>query len=53
MKLFALYAILAITLTSCTISMQNISTKGTASDLIDEEQTASPSTDVTATIPLK
>lgn len=35
---------------SCTISMQNISTHGSASDLVDEEQTASPQ--VSTTIPL-
>lgn len=39
-----------IFLTSCTISFQNISTHGTAQDLVDENQTSSP--DVSATIPL-
>ena len=38
--------------TSCTISFQNISTNGKAEDLVDEEQTASPSTSVDATIPM-
>lgn len=36
--------------TGCTLSFQNISTHGTATDLVDEEQTASPKTD--ATIPI-
>ena len=31
---------------SCSISFQNISTNGKASDLVDENQTASPSTDL-------
>lgn len=35
---------------SCTLSFQNISTHGTATDLVDEEQAASPSTN--ATIPI-
>lgn len=39
-----------IFLTSCTISFQNISTVGKATDLIDENQTASP--DISATVPL-
>ena len=34
----------------CTISFQNISTHGTATDLVDENQAASPSTN--ATIPI-
>lgn len=36
---------------SCTLSFQNISTHGVATDLVDENQTASPNTDLTATIP--
>lgn len=34
----------------CTLSFQNISTHGTATDLVDEHQTASPKTD--ANIPI-
>lgn len=34
--------IISLNLSGCTISMQNISTHGTATDLVDEEQTASP-----------
>lgn len=37
-------------MTSCTLSFQNISTHGVATDLVDEEQTASPKTD--ANIPI-
>lgn len=37
--------ILSLLLNGCTISFQNISTHGTADDLIDEEQTASPNVD--------
>ncbi len=40
-------------LTSCTLSFQNVSTHGTATDLIDENQAASPtvSTDIKAQVP--
>lgn len=40
-----------IFLSSCTLSFQNISTHGVATDLVDENQTATPSTDITASIP--
>ncbi len=39
--LFGLMWIL-FTLNACTLSIQNISTKGSASDLIDENQDATP-----------
>lgn len=39
-------------LTSCTISFQNISTHGTATDLVDENQTASPQVDAKVSAPL-
>ena len=34
--------IMAVILTACTLSFQNISTHGTATDLVDEEQATSP-----------
>ena len=37
--------------TSCTISMTNVSTEGTASDVVDETQANTPSTSVTASVP--
>lgn len=37
---FIIFAWLAILMTSCTISFQNISTHGYANDLVDEEQGA-------------
>lgn len=48
MKSMLLKLMLLFGLSSCTVSLQNVSTHGTADDLIDEEQTASPSTQVTA-----
>jgi hypothetical protein len=42
-------ALIMLTLTGCTISFQNISTHGTATDLVDEEQNASPN--VSASMP--
>jgi len=41
--------ILLISLCGCTLSFQNISTHGTASDVVDENQEAS--TDIKTTIP--
>ena len=51
MKLLSLLALL--TLSACTLSFSNIHTVGQASDVVDEEQAASPSTSLEATIPLK
>lgn len=45
-----LYTILAIT-SGCTISFTNISTHGTASDLVDEDLTADPEIDPDVSIP--
>ena len=52
---FVLFLILLITLglSSCTISFTNISTHGTANDLVDEEQVPSTSVSPNLTIPLK
>jgi len=40
-------------LCGCTISLSNVSNSGSAKDLLDEQQTASPDVETTATIPLK
>lgn len=48
-----LYLVSAITLTSCTVNLQQISTKGVASDLVDDTTTTTPTTDLEATIPVK
>lgn len=39
-------------LSSCTISFQNISTHGSATDLVDENQSTTPKVDATVTAPL-
>ena len=39
-------------LVSCTLSFSNISTHGTATDLIDEEQGASPTVSPAITVPI-
>jgi len=44
------FIIISLFLTACTISLQNISTKGTATDIVDQEQQASP--DVKTTVPV-
>lgn len=45
--------IFLLSLTSCSISFQNISTHGTATDLVDEEQSATPKLNATLEIPAK
>lgn len=42
-----------IVTTGCTISMQNISTHGTATDLVDEEQTTTPDIKTDLSLPIK
>lgn len=49
MKLLLL-SVLCICFVSCTISLANISTEGSASDVLDEQQTATPTT--TLTVPV-
>jgi len=39
-------------LTACTISFQNIDTHGTASDLVDENQTATPNVSPKIDVPV-
>jgi len=43
--------ILPLLLVSCTLSFSNISTHGTATDLVDEEQTANPNVSPTINVP--
>jgi len=50
MKLLSLLVALFL-FCGCTISLQNVMTDGTASDLIDEEQTASPDVKTDLSIP--
>ena len=42
---------IAMALTSCTISFQNFDTHGTATDLVDEDQKASPDIKTDLSIP--
>lgn len=42
-----------VSLSSCTISFQNISTHGTATDLVDQDQKATSDLKSDMTIPLK
>lgn len=51
--LFAiLLAILgSILVSGCTLSFSNISTHGTATDVVDENQTAQPQIDTSVTVP--
>lgn len=44
MHMFVLISLIGLMLVSCTLSFQNISTHGTATDLVDETQ--SPTNDV-------
>jgi hypothetical protein len=47
-----LFVLLIFFLSSCTISFQNISTNGRASDLVDENQEATADVQAEATIPI-
>jgi hypothetical protein len=42
----------AVILTSCTISFQNIDTHGPATDLVDENQAASPTVSPNINVPI-
>lgn len=48
-----LLIILVYTMCSCTISFQNISTHGTATDVVDEDLNTSPDIKTELTIPAK
>ena len=45
-------AVIMLTLTGCTISFQNISTHGTATDLVDETQSPTVSTSMPGMLPV-
>lgn len=49
---YLLTAMLSTILVGCTLSLQNIDTHGTATDLVDENQAASPTVTPTLTIPV-
>lgn len=46
------FCALSMILTACTISMQNISTHGMATDLVDENQAATADVKPVITVPL-
>lgn len=54
MNYFLVAVVPFMTLTACTLSFQNVDTHGTASDLIQDEQAATPTvtTDLDAKPPL-
>lgn len=52
-KMLLTYLTLMFILSGCTISFSNISTHGTAQDLVDETQTSSPTTTIKASLPVK
>jgi hypothetical protein len=51
MKNFLLLSMIALVLSSCTISFQNISTHGVATDLVDENQAATADVKPVVSIP--
>ena len=53
MKLIAILVLHLFLLTGCTISFSNMDTHGTASDLLDENQSATPTISPTLTVPIK
>lgn len=48
-----IFSAIALTLQCCTISFQNISTHGTATDLVDQEQAAKADVKADVTVPVK
>jgi hypothetical protein len=52
MKNYFLLSMIILSLTSCTISFQNISTHGTANDLVDQNQDATADVKPVITVPL-
>ncbi len=52
MKRLIYLVTLPLLLVGCTLSFSNISTHGTATDLVDEEQGASPTVSPTITVPI-
>lgn len=51
MKKIGISVALCLLLVGCTLSFQNISTNGKATDLVDEQQTASPDVSPNLVIP--
>jgi len=51
MALVGLFLMCTLVLTGCTLSFQNVDTHGTATDLIDENQTTSPNIEIKPKIP--
>ncbi len=51
MKKYFLLSMMALSLNSCTISFQNISTHGVATDLVDENQAATADVKPVVSIP--
>ncbi len=47
-----LFGALSLAMTSCTLSFQNISTHGVATDLVDENQSATADVKPVITVPL-
>jgi hypothetical protein len=52
-KILPMWLVVNSMLCSCSISMQNISTHGTATDLVDEMQTTTPDITADLDIPVK
>lgn len=50
--LIAFSSLMILSFTGCTVSFQNISTHGTATDLVDEQQAASPQVSAKVSGPL-
>lgn len=53
MKRLMWLVLLPLALVSCTLSFSNVDTHGTATDLIEEEQAASPDVSPTLSVPTK
>lgn len=49
---YLVFAVVIVVLTGCSISFQNIDTHGTATDLVDETQSATPNVSPTLNLPV-
>jgi hypothetical protein len=49
----SIFTVLMVLMSSCTYSITQVHTEGSASDVVDEQQTPTANTTATATVPVK
>ena len=53
LAIISAFVLIAFACCSCTTSVTTITTRGTATDVVDEDQTAAPNISPTLSVPLK